>query len=364
MQRKGFSFFNFKLPQIPPEDRGKSLTQLLKEESERWKEHMKKKKEDGSSALPAKYFYRALMLFQCPSQLYVVLYYIIPYLFEDEWARYYFGILCWFFAINGIANWLCVMLYDPSFPMSRDKPFFSLKRAWENPPDRFNPLIHESAQQNGSTVYDMLEKDGLPWQYCNKCQIHVPPRSHHCKFCRRCILKRDHHCVKVGNCIGFNNQRYFIMLTFYAIIVGCLGGCCTFIYLKNVYWVNEAESWTDLIPPVAIYRTIFGSTHLHNCFLVIHVYIEPLFGLFGIFYFTTQMSIVLEGKTMYEVAKKRPVTNTNTISRNLKSVFGDFWALNFLFPMTIIFRQRDDGIHWDGLKYDHNANKKLEGVII
>ncbi|KAI8046387.1 hypothetical protein M5D96_002589 [Drosophila gunungcola] len=56
------------------------------------------------------------------------------------------------------------------------------------------------------------------WHFCDKCHRTVPPRSWHCKICNVCILKRDHHCNFVGNCVGHNNQRYFIWFSFYATI--------------------------------------------------------------------------------------------------------------------------------------------------
>lgn len=43
-----------------------------------------------------------------------------------------------------------------------------------------------------------------------------PDRTHHCSQCHRCVLKMDHHCDWVGNCIGFNNYKYFLNTLLYA----------------------------------------------------------------------------------------------------------------------------------------------------
>lgn len=58
-------------------------------------------------------------------------------------------------------------------------------------------------------------------QYCQQCNAFKAPRSHHCSKCKRCILKMDHHCPWINNCCGYNNQRYFFLFLFNA-VVGCL----------------------------------------------------------------------------------------------------------------------------------------------
>lgn len=304
---------------------------------------------------------RLLMIFQAPTQMYDFMFYIVPYVFGDygPWTVYYFRVLCWFILINGLTNWFCVILYDPSYPKTKDNPYIDINHQVDSPPDRFRPLIQEatSNNQNGSVVYDMTTKEALPWEFCEICKMHVPPRAHHCKFCKKCILKRDHHCFMVGNCIGFKNQRYFIVLAFYAMLAGALGCFFTYKYLKEVYW-PVATDWKDLVPPIALWRWILWDMKGHICLMIFHVYLEGIFGFIGWVYFTSQITITADGKTLFEVAKKVPIRNTNSVQRNMKSVFGDFWILNFLFPMVLVFRQRDDGVHWEGVKYDHNANEK------
>ncbi|ESN99640.1 hypothetical protein HELRODRAFT_142511, partial [Helobdella robusta] len=49
---------------------------------------------------------------------------------------------------------------------------------------------------------------------CSTCKFMKPARSKHCKITDRCIYKFDHYCVWIGNAIGGNNHRYFLLLLF------------------------------------------------------------------------------------------------------------------------------------------------------
>ena len=51
---------------------------------------------------------------------------------------------------------------------------------------------------------------------CAKCKVPKPPRTHHCSTCKRCVRRLDHHCPFTANCIGEDNQHYFLLFIFYS----------------------------------------------------------------------------------------------------------------------------------------------------
>jgi len=58
---------------------------------------------------------------------------------------------------------------------------------------------------------------------CKKCDIARPERAHHCTICNMCVLRMDHHCPWVGNCIGFKNHKFFLLLGVYGVIGTSIG---------------------------------------------------------------------------------------------------------------------------------------------
>lgn len=66
-------------------------------------------------------------------------------------------------------------------------------------------------------------------RYCNKCQCWKPDRTHHCSSCRKCILRMDHHCPWFATCIGFRNQKFFLLFLFYVSLF-CITCCIGSVY--------------------------------------------------------------------------------------------------------------------------------------
>lgn len=53
--------------------------------------------------------------------------------------------------------------------------------------------------------------------FCRHCERHRPLRAHHCRDCDRCVLRQDHHCPWVTNCVGYHNQKWFILFMGYGV---------------------------------------------------------------------------------------------------------------------------------------------------
>eukprot|EP00928_Gymnodinium_smaydae_P072862 TRINITY_DN56148_c0_g1_i1.p1 TRINITY_DN56148_c0_g1~~TRINITY_DN56148_c0_g1_i1.p1 ORF type:complete len:518 (+),score=91.22 TRINITY_DN56148_c0_g1_i1:110-1663(+) len=66
--------------------------------------------------------------------------------------------------------------------------------------------------------------------WCKKCNLSRPERAHHCTICQACVLRMDHHCPWIGNCVGFKNQKYFLLLAGY----GCMGSAFGFLTVLPV----------------------------------------------------------------------------------------------------------------------------------
>ena len=77
------------------------------------------------------------------------------------------------------------------------------------------------------------------------------------------------------------------------------------------------------------------------------------------FYFA--YSIIAQGKTLYEVYKKRNIKVTSSIEDNVRLVFGEYMLVNFLFPAQLIFKQENNGLHFDGVKIGPSRDRADPG---
>ncbi|MES1908581.1 MAG: hypothetical protein MHM6MM_001489 [Cercozoa sp. M6MM] len=57
---------------------------------------------------------------------------------------------------------------------------------------------------------------------CFRCELLPPVRARHCRDCDTCVAVFDHHCSFLGNCIGWKNRRWFMLLLVVELMHGLL----------------------------------------------------------------------------------------------------------------------------------------------
>ena len=182
------------------------------------------------------------------------------------------------------------------------------------------------------------------WARCLDCQTPRPPKTHHCVSCKRCILKRDHHCFLSATCIGFSNQRYFIVYCFY-----CALGCSYCVFLCWQYCTLmfgnplTRDNWYHYLLPVAAVEWLLGYQPLA---LLLHV--SLLFLALTAAFSACGMGVVqflfgLLGVTQHEYSHGVVPDRSNVnVKKNLYSTFGHWFILNFFIPMPCL-KQHGDG---------------------
>ena len=182
------------------------------------------------------------------------------------------------------------------------------------------------------------------WKHCPTCQLDAPPRSHHCNHCGHCILKRDHHCFFTAACVGFYNQRHYVMFCIY-VIWGCVLG----IYLQLSYvslTLPLPENYIMYVAPVTIFQFLIGNLSLMTFILVVHAYFHLFFLVVTIGLLAWQMLIIVRGQTSHEAWKMIRIYNSGVYS-NFTSVFGSPLLSWVLFFMPLMLPLEGDGIKWN-----------------
>lgn len=95
--------------------------------------------------------------------------------------------------------------------------------------------------------------------FCEKCFIPRPSRSHHCKKCKKCVLLMDHHCFFISNCVGHRNFRAFFILLWVFLIDEVLS---FIVVIYGMFLLTLNAKMIFLITITAIYYLLFGTNVL------------------------------------------------------------------------------------------------------
>ncbi|KAH8247505.1 hypothetical protein KR038_005382, partial [Drosophila bunnanda] len=180
------------------------------------------------------------------------------------------------------------------------------------------------------------------WRFCKKCQRLMPPRVWHCKICNCCILKRDHHCNFTANCIGHNNQRYFVGFTFHLTLGAGLALIYNFIMaLKHGF--NKDNWWPFHFSASVGDAFVSNESELLFSYLMRTIFYINLvcFGI-SLLVLIWQISLVINNAVSADSTDR---TYDLGIGRNFAQVLGKrrFWTL--LSP-TIESPLPHEGIKW------------------
>lgn len=156
---------------------------------------------------------------------------------------------------------------------------------------------------------------------CPKCSCLKPERAHHCSVCQRCIRKMDHHCPWVNNCIGENNQKFFVLFTLYIAVISCHA-----FFLAVNHFVGCINSeWS---------RCSAGSPAVTVILLILLIFEALLFAIFTLVMFASQLQAIWNDETGIEQLKKEVARwQKRSPWRSMRAVFGRF-SLSWFSPFT------------------------------
>ena len=168
---------------------------------------------------------------------------------------------------------------------------------------------------------------------CPKCNHAKPERCHHCSVCKACVLKYDHHCPYIGTCVGFRNQKFFILFLIYALIT------CAYMSLTGLCYlileIASSERHFKLSTLCHISNLVIGLlfASASTTMLSLHIGLvcrnETTLGRSSNHYFSCQET---RECNVYDLGNRE----------NIKNVFGD----NILLAMLPIFTSKGNGIDW------------------
>jgi palmitoyltransferase len=159
---------------------------------------------------------------------------------------------------------------------------------------------------------------------CMRCFAIKGPRVHHCSVCSRCVMRMDHHCPWVNNCVGYFNQKHFILFLAYTE----LGCCYTFILLvlRATYCPINPSSDVCATPHEELSSQLFVG--------IFAFFINLVFALFLGVMLQDQLYCVINNTSGIDLLQKKPIEN-RPVKDSFEEVFGGRFSLKWFIPTSI-----------------------------
>nr|XP_005999059.1 PREDICTED: palmitoyltransferase ZDHHC3 [Latimeria chalumnae]XP_014345714.1 PREDICTED: palmitoyltransferase ZDHHC3 [Latimeria chalumnae]XP_014345715.1 PREDICTED: palmitoyltransferase ZDHHC3 [Latimeria chalumnae]XP_014345716.1 PREDICTED: palmitoyltransferase ZDHHC3 [Latimeria chalumnae] len=193
-------------------------------------------------------------------------------------------------------------------------------------------LTDPGAVPKGNATKEFIKslslKPGQVVYKCPKCCSIKPDRAHHCSVCKRCIRKMDHHCPWVNNCVGENNQKYFVLFTMYIALISLHA----LIMVGFHFLYCFEEDWTkcsSFSPPTTV------------VLLILLCFEGLLFLIFTAVMFGTQVHSICTDETGIERLKQETVTwEKKQHWEGMKAAFGGGLSLQWFSPFSDLKRTK------------------------
>lgn len=155
---------------------------------------------------------------------------LVKSIFIYEWYCYNFVYIRLMMLNSDYAGYapVCVLLFNVTLSLA----FWSFLRCSCTDPGLVPQdwqLLHRSSAETSSN-FRQWQAGEISW--CAKCKAPRPERAHHCSVCQQCVMRMDHHCPWVGNCVGFGNHKYFILMGAYGTLAAVIFVASAFPSIK------------------------------------------------------------------------------------------------------------------------------------
>lgn len=142
-------------------------------------------------------------------------------------------------------------------------------------------------------------------------------------FLTRCVRKMDHHCPWVNNCVGENNQKFFVLFTFYIATLSVHSLVLVILQFISCVHSEWSECSGSFSPPATVILLLFlGFEAL-------------LFAIFTSIMLGTQLNAIWNDETGIEQLKKEEARWIRKSRwKSFHAVFGLF-SIQWFSPFTV-----------------------------